>query len=174
MRTNVKYSFGSITDAPELIIAHGCNAQGKMNKGVAKAIREKWPAAFLAYESEVIHHGVKLGDVIWARTEVDSTLFDQRPEAPWVANVITQERYGNDGTRYVSYDAIDVGLRRVAQRALAEIGTNAIAVPAIGTGLGGGNWGVIYEIIRRIQGVDWTVYCSSQEQIAGLERQIIY
>lgn len=173
MITNVQYVFGSLTTAPELVIAHGCNAQGRMNKGVAKAIREKWPSAFMAYEHEIMAHGAKLGDVIWARTEISSTLFDQRPEAPWVANVITQERYGNDGARYVSYDAVDVGLRRVAQRAVAELQTDTIAIPAIGTGLGGGNWGVIYEIIRRIPGVTWKVYCTDQSQIDRLEQQII-
>lgn len=164
----IQYRVGSITDADQKIIAHGCNLRGKMGKGVAKAIRDKWPEAFLAYEHEIMSGEAKLGDVVWARSERDNTLFEQRPEAPWIANVITQERIGNDGTRFVSYDAIDVGLRRVAQRALSELDASVVAIPAIGSGLGGGNWRIIAEIIHAINGVDWMVYAYDDEQLESL------
>lgn len=166
----IQYRVGSITQADQKIIAHGCNLRGKMGKGVALAIKQKWPEAFLAYEHEVLDGGAKLGDVVWARTERDSTLFEQLPEAPWVANVITQERIGNDGARYVSYDAVDVGLRRVAQRAVAELGVGEIAIPAIGTGLGGGNWRIIVEIIHAIKDVNWMVYARDEAQLDSLFR----
>jgi O-acetyl-ADP-ribose deacetylase (regulator of RNase III) len=35
--------FGNIVDLSRGFIVHGCNAQGAMNFGVAKAIRDKYP-----------------------------------------------------------------------------------------------------------------------------------
>ena len=35
--------FGNILDAKGIIM-HGCNAQGVMGSGLAKDIRERWPA----------------------------------------------------------------------------------------------------------------------------------
>ena len=40
---------GNLLDATEIVIAHQVNCQKKMNSGVAKAIREKYPEAFEKY-----------------------------------------------------------------------------------------------------------------------------
>ena len=37
------YKIEDITKATEQVIAHGCNCQGRMGAGVAKAIARKWP-----------------------------------------------------------------------------------------------------------------------------------
>ena len=37
---------GNLLDATEIVIAHQVNCQKKMNSGVAKAIREKYPIVF--------------------------------------------------------------------------------------------------------------------------------
>ena len=43
---------GNLLDAREIVIAHQVNCQKKMNSGVAKAIREKYPEV---YEKYLIH-----------------------------------------------------------------------------------------------------------------------
>ena len=46
----IKVVKGNLLDATEAIIAHQVNCQRKMNSGVAKAIREKYPIVFDIYQ----------------------------------------------------------------------------------------------------------------------------
>ena len=46
----IKVVKGNLLDATEAIIAHQVNCQKKMNSGVAKAIREKYPIVFDIYQ----------------------------------------------------------------------------------------------------------------------------
>lgn len=136
MMSKIIYQCGNLLDAPELIIAHGCNAQGVMNSGVARAIREKWPAAYMAYRHhfEYDRNKLGLGKVIWANTD-----------AKLIANCITQNNYGRDGKCYTDYPAVRVCMREVNKYAQKEVG---VALPLIGAGLGGGDWRIISKIIE--------------------------
>lgn len=139
----IEYIKGDLLEAPERIIGHGCNAQGKMNSGVAKAIRDKYPHA---YDKYVANHkwwnnaqnGLVLGMIIPA------TCGDKI-----IANMITQEFYGRDpNVVYVSYDAIAKafsGLQMLARHYEETV----VAVPKIGAGLGNGDWKIIEDIITR-------------------------
>lgn len=130
------YKKGDVTGAHEDIIAHGCNAQGVMGSGVAKAIRDKWPGAYEAYRKEYEERGLSLGEVI---------IF-QAPDAT-IANCITQEFYGKDGKVYVDYDAVHkcmAALRKYCQ----DQNLTTVAMPKIGAGLGGGDWVRIEGLIK--------------------------
>ena len=48
----IKVVKGNLLDATEAIIAHQVNCQKKMNSGVAKAIREKYPIVFDIYHQD--------------------------------------------------------------------------------------------------------------------------
>lgn len=152
----ISYRVGDLLEAPEKVLCHGCNAQGVMGSGVALAIKKKWPSAFFAYN--VAHRamgGLKLGDVVWATT------FDQK----LIANCVTQESYGRDGKRYVDYDAVRSCMREVNRRC-AELPHDAIAMPMIGAGLGGGDWSVISKVIEEeIVNVKPIVYVLSEKDI---------
>ena len=133
------YKKGDLLNAHEDVIAHGCNAQGVMGSGVAKAIRDKWPSAYDAYRETYETKGLHLGDVIMC--QVGDKL---------IANCITQENYGRDGEMYVNYDAIS----KCIENLLTHCDRNAIesvAIPKIGAGLGGGDWLLIEGIIKEIQ-----------------------
>ena len=132
----MEYVKGNLLDAPERLIAQGCNAQGVMGSGVARAIRDKWPEVYTQYRQRYQLAGLRLGDVVLAYTD----------DGKIVANCITQEFYGRDGKRYVDYDAVAVcmdKLKEICQRLRIE----KIAMPLIGAGLGGGDWSVLERII---------------------------
>ena len=57
----IVYKVGDITEAPEVVIVHGCNTQGAMGSGVAKAIRRKYPWAYEAYIDAYIKVGLDMG-----------------------------------------------------------------------------------------------------------------
>ena len=119
------------------LVVHGCNAQGVMGSGVAKVVRNNFPAAYYEYVRHHDEHGLKLGEVI--TVEVLPRRF--------ISNAITQEFYGRDGRRYVSYHAVRVCFGIVRKFAI-ENQIETINYPMIGAGLGGGDWNEISAIIN--------------------------
>ena len=60
----IKVKLGDICSVNSGIIVHGCNAQGVMGSGVAKAIRLKYPQVFEDYKNFKNQFGLELGDYI--------------------------------------------------------------------------------------------------------------
>lgn len=151
----IRYEHGDLIDSPEILISHGCNAQGKYQSGVAKTVRERLPFAYHAYMAafEDFKTEFSVGQIIWA-ISIDGCI---RPRI--VANMITQDSYGRDKTRvYLDYDAMQSGLRRlnqfVAQTQAGDIDIASIgaiyrvAFPLIGCGLAGGSWRRVSQMIE--------------------------
>lgn len=141
------YKKGSIADATETIIVHGCNAQGRMNSGVAKVLREKWPElTWDVYSKKHQESGLKVGEVVFG--------YDDNNR--YIANAITQEFYGYDGKLYLSYEGLREALEIIDSAVYREDysgnlpeGTLApVAMPRIGAGLAGGDWEIILQIIE--------------------------
>lgn len=131
----------NICEVKSGIIVHGCNAQGVMGSGVAKQLRAKYPDIFSSYTKHLeVYKDLDvnpLGSVNYAI--IDSGLV--------IANAITQEFYGRDGSKYVSYIAIKECLKSVAEFATAR--NMSIHIPyLIGAGLGGGDEEKILRIIE--------------------------
>lgn len=139
------YLNGNLLSVKNGIIAHGCNAQGVMGSGVAKQIADTYPDALIQYKADVSK---------W----VDESLIRSRAHllgrvSLWsnsdnfaIASMITQENYGKDGRKYVSYDAMDAAFASLAKAAASV--NMSINIPLIGAGLGGGNWKIIESIIE--------------------------
>lgn len=136
----MKVENGNVFDSfleENIIVVHGCNAQGVMGSGVARYVRDNFPKAYYDYVRKHDEHGLKLGSVIF------SEVLPKRI----IANAITQEFFGNNGKRYVDYDAVRKCFKSVYTFAL-EHGISQIAFPKIGAGLGGGDWEIIEQIIK--------------------------
>ena len=120
------------------LIAHGCNAQGKMRSGFAKTLRRLYPKAHLAYLKAYHEDGLSLGDVIFCNLQ-----------KVHIANVITQEFYGHDkACTYVDYDAVEKGLLRTKQ--YAHVNRLPIVLPFIGAGLANGDREVLMRIFNNV------------------------
>ena len=129
-------------------ICHQVNCKGKMNSGIAKAIREKWPVVYdkyrTKYESMIMHPHPQvrpeqmLGDI-------QTILVDTNQ---YVVNFFSQENYGYDGKRYTSYDAFWNCLNLLKEYAHPEA---TIAFPyKIGCVRGGANWRIIKLMIMEV------------------------
>jgi len=142
--------FGDLLSVQEGLIVHGCNAQGVMGSGVAKSIKEKYPAAFQTY-ADFCRHRRSLGEPVLgeiAPQRVGSNSLLKGPEL-WVVNAITQENFGKDQTKqYVSYKAVHSSFFQVA--VLADNLKLDVHYPLIGAGLGNGSWAVISDIIDAV------------------------
>ncbi len=129
------YKTGDVTEAIEPAILHGCNAQGVMGSGVALAIRQKFPSAYMAYRGRYAGLGLPLGKIVAFRTE-----------GKHIWNGITQFHYGAF-KRQVNYEAIFTVLEE-ANRFAVQGQIGAVAMPRIGAGLGGGKWRIIEAMIE--------------------------
>ena len=132
--------FGDILSIRSGIIVQGCNAQGVMGSGVAKAIREKYPQVYEEYRGVYEQEGLPLGSVVVSMINQGIGLL--------VASAITQQFFGKDGKKYISYEAIHKAMMEIAGEADA-IGL-PIHYPLIGAGLGGGDWSIIQAIIDSV------------------------
>lgn len=118
--------------------AHGCNCQGSMGAGIAKAFREKYPSMFEAYRArcKASPREFNLGDCwLW-----------KADDRPWVFNLGTQEGYWRSRA---TYEAVEASLRALRSQADAE-GVGRIAMPRIGAGLGGLSWKKVRAIIEAV------------------------
>lgn len=130
------------------IIVHGCNAQGKMGSGFAKLIRDKYPDSYEFYKWHYDNGLLKLGSLI---------NFPYVESGIWICHAITQEYYGNDGRRYVDYDAATEALNVTA--GLSRGSSKPIHLPLIGCGLAGGDkavmMGIFKEVFRDVDATLW-------------------
>lgn len=130
----IVYIEQDITDVKEGIVLHGCNCQGKMASGVAKAVRKQWPTVYTNY--------IRLCESITDKKSLlgmaQMVVVSNNPPL-FVFNCFTQLYYGNDGRKYASVDAVREALEKIVKFAAAHK-IDKIYMPRIGCGLGGLNW----------------------------------
>ena len=144
----IKVVKSNLLDATETIIAHQVNCQKKMNSGVAKAIREKYPEVF----EEYLNTEPQLGTVGYISV-------DRR----YVANMYSQDMYGYDGKQYTDYEAFRkccksiVNECRLSKHMKKEFN---VAMPyKIASDRGGADWEKIMDILlEEFTDVDLTLY----------------
>jgi len=159
---------GNILDALEDdridIIAHGVNCAGGFGSGLAGQIAKKYPKVKQEYlkkynEGQEIYqpYGWMLGDIQPVEVQVpyecrydnQGKSTDIKYTTKYIINCATQREYGSDGTEYVNYDAIRDCMYAVKEFWESKLG-GGIAIPKIGSGLGGGDWEQIEDIILTV------------------------
>ena len=141
--------------------AHGCNCAGAMGKGIALQFRAKFPAMYAEYKSLCKNGKYNPGDV-----------FDYNYGPGHVYNLATQVSWRTKA----KIEFIRASVSRMFELAIADSVT-AIAMPAIGAGLGGLQWDDVKDVITDISmaypGVDLFVVekftpskCYSQNSFA--------
>ncbi|MET4074319.1 macro domain-containing protein [Hymenobacter sp. UYCo722] len=118
------------------VIVHGCNCFCTMGAGIAKTVKQVFPAAYEADAATVVGDKIKLGQYTVATVEAGG-----KPLA--IVNAYTQYQWKGPG-RKADYAA----LRQVFRRVKQEYAGQRIGYPAIGAGLAGGEWSVIAAIIE--------------------------
>lgn len=117
------------------VIIHGCNCFCTMGAGIAKTIKQVFPAAYAADLTTVAGDNTKLGTYSVAQVAIQSgTLL--------IVNAYTQYQWRGAG-RKADYAAIRQVFRLIKQNYAGK----RIGYPAIGAGLAGGDWSIITAII---------------------------
>jgi len=137
---------GDVFSSGATLIAHGCNTRGAFGAGVALAVARKYPSARNHYMAKHKGEGWQLGDVQFVVCK-DTT----------IANCATQRTYSPVGRCHVNYDAVRECMEKVKKYAIQFELT--VAIPKIGAGLAGGDWGIIKKILKEVfVNHDCTVY----------------
>jgi O-acetyl-ADP-ribose deacetylase (regulator of RNase III) len=118
------------------VIVHGCNCFCTMGAGIAKTIKQVFPAAYQADLATVAGDRAKLGSYSAASVEAAA-----KPLI--ILNAYTQYHWRGSG-RLADYEAIKQVFRQVKQAYTGK----RIGYPAIGAGLAKGDWGIISAIIN--------------------------
>ena len=143
----VKFEIGNLLDAPVDYICHQVNCQGRMGSGIAKQIRERWPAVYDFYITRLD----MLKDKALGHTQLVPV-----NDGKVIINMFAQQYYGYDGKRYTSYDAFWACLGGI--RDSVPKGSKIGFPWGIGCGLGGANWEVISTMIDVVLRDDYDVY----------------
>lgn len=157
-----------------IIIAHGCNAQGKMGKGYALGFRKYFDDSYLAY-NEICNGstrdilGLSILDIQdkhllkypkpikyipppnpdFADTLMGKVLLKLEYRGLMTASCITQKYYGNNKSRvYVDYSAYYRALKCIAR--ISNESKIPIWMTDIGTGLANGNPVILHDILQCI------------------------
>ena len=124
------------------VIIHGCNCQNTMGAGIAKSIKQQFPAAYAADLATEKGSRDKLSTYSSATVDCDGHELT-------IVNAYTQFHWRSPGTKRgdrgfnADYDAI----RSVFAAIKSDFAGKRIGYPLIGAGLAGGDWNVISEII---------------------------
>lgn len=157
------YKVGNLLNAPQKVIAHQVNCQGKMGSGVAKAIRDKYPKV---YEDYLAVCKARPPKSLCGMTQI--VVDSERV----IVNLFGQEYYGYDGKRYTSYayltKALDYLFRTILfntidSNEIRELPSDkAFAIPyKMGCDRGGADWNIVESILEDLSdyyGVDVYIY----------------
>ncbi len=117
------------------VIIHGCNCFCTMGAGIAKTIKQLFPAAYEADLKTTKGDKDKLGYYTFCRVTTENADFI-------ITNAYTQYQWR--GRNNADYDAI----RNIFRRVATDFSGKRIGYPAIGAGLAGGDWDIISQIIN--------------------------
>lgn len=149
----------SLLDVDCAYICHQVNCQGKMNSGVARAIRQKWRVVYETY-IEVYDEHVKNNNGM--NYLLGKILSVEVPTKQTVINMFSQFDYGYDGARYTSYDAFWNCLEHI--KSFVPKGSRIAFPYKIGCCRGGADWEVIEKMIERVLGDDYHIIICHLEE----------
>ena len=139
----IKIIEGDLLESGADYICHQVNCQGKMNSGVAKQIRKRWPEV---YESYMYFCDLFKGKA----APLGLCDFCPVQTGQVVVNMFSQDQYGYDGKQYTNVEVLRACLEAVAEEQ-KENPTLRIALPyKIGCVRGGADWNEVLEIIQDV------------------------
>lgn len=129
-----------------VIVPHVCNNLGKFGAGFAAAVRNNYP--IVASNFELLGNNIKLGYVQYVSVSKDS-IYDHEII---FANMVAQKGLiGKSNYRPLNYEALVrcmIDVRNFIQNSSKD--KIEIHCPKFGSGLAGGNWNFIKELISDI------------------------
>ncbi len=134
----------NLLDISRGIIVQQVNCRGAMGRGLALAIRQKWPQVYSEYRRMYVCGKLRLGSTQFVKVALDL----------YICNLAGQDRWGTDSPK-TDLDAYRFAWPMVCLEA------NRLDLPVyvpwmFGCGLAGGDWSVVKLLIEALcPGVIW-------------------
>ena len=140
----------------DLFIPHICNNVGGWGSGFVVPLAKQWPETRQAYISLPNY---KLGETQFVRVTGKPSDYPAPGGNIWVCNMIAQNHtISPENPKPIKYAALAQCMQRVAE-ACRQKTSPEIHAPMFGSGLAGGNWDFIEELIQEIwNGIPTTIY----------------
>jgi O-acetyl-ADP-ribose deacetylase (regulator of RNase III) len=132
----IEFRQGDILQADAEALVNTVNCVGIMGRGIALQFKRAFPANFKAYEAACVRNEVQPG-----RMFVHETGFIRNPK--YIINFPTKRHWRGNSRM----EDIDAGLRALTDE-IRSRGIQSVAVPPLGSGLGGLRWS---DVRRRIE-----------------------
>jgi O-acetyl-ADP-ribose deacetylase (regulator of RNase III) len=146
----IEFRTGNILQADTEALVNTVNCVGFMGRGIALAFKEAYPENFKVYERACKH-----GEVVPGRMLVVDTGVLTNPR--WIINFPTKRHWRGKSR----IEDIVSGLEALVE-AVETHGIRSIAIPPLGCGLGGLDWGEVRPLVERavarMPGVDAVIY----------------
>ena len=132
----IEFTKGNLLDADVEALVNAVNTVGVMGKGIALQFKHTFPENFTAYAEACMQGEVTIGRMFVTKAV--------RAEGPgWIVNFPTKKDWRDPSkVEYVAAGLTD--LTRVVERRKIR----SIALPPLGCGLGGLDWGVVRPLIE--------------------------
>lgn len=141
----IKIIDGDIFESDADIIAHQVNCMGVMGSGVAKQVREKYPAVFTMYKVHCDFYS-KVPEKLLGTCQ---TIKVKDKKERSIANLFGQLGFGYDGAQYTDINALKKAM--IELRDLYAFEDRIIAMPyKIGCFRGGADWNEVYAMIGEV------------------------
>ena len=138
----IRFVKGDLLEAPEEAVVNAVNTAGVMGKGLALLFKKRFPENFHAYESACRAGTVKVGSMF---VTTNPELTGPR----WIINFPTKQHWRQPS----DIEWINSGLVDLKAVILKEK-IRSIAIPRLGCGLGGLEWGVVRpKIVAMLDGL---------------------
>lgn len=135
---------GSIFDINVEALVNPVNTKGKMGKGLALEFRRRFPYAYKNYKL-----GYKQGRVVVGKVSVTTMHSFIMPK--FIIHFPTKDHWKDPSRK----EWIDDGMESLVA-SCRDLGIKSVAIPALGCGLGGLEWGDVNQIIsQHLDDLDW-------------------
>ena len=146
----ITFKQGDLFDERAQALVNPVNCVGVMGKGIALQFKEKFPDNFKEYAQACRWNRVQPGRMFVFET--------YRPQAPQYIINFPTKRHWRDSSRM---DDIEAGTLALVQE-IRDRRIGSIAIPALGSGLGGLDWKRVRRILesglRELEDVTITIY----------------
>lgn len=146
----IKYKTGNIFDSETEALVNTVNCVGVMGRGIALQFKNKYPENFKAYSQACKNELVKPGKMFVFETE-------QLVMPKWIINFPTKRHWRGKSR----IEDIELGLKDLV-KVIQERKIRSIAIPPLGSGLGGLEWNEvraqIESALTNLDGVNVLVY----------------
>lgn len=160
----IKFMTGDIMSADVEALVNTVNCVGIMGRGIALQFKNRFPANFKAYKAACTREEVQPGKMFVFETR---TLTNPK----YIVNFPTKRHWRGKSRM----EDIDSGLKALVEE-IRKRGIRSIAIPPLGSGLGGLNWADVRPRIEKaldgISNLEVVVFEPNSEPVATKSREV--